>query len=356
MFTVHMLPARQGDCLLIEYGDEVEPHRILVDGGTPGTKGQLGSRLHELGDPVRLELLVVTHIDGDHIGGVVDLLEAEPAVATFGDIWFNAWRHLPKEELEPLGAVQAERLSTWIDEHHAPWNVAFGGAAVAVQPDGAPVTVHLAEGMEVTVLSPGTAELAALRPVWEEEVVAAGLEPGAPYVAPEEVPLELERLGPPTPEEVREWASADSDPDDSEANGASISLLLRYDNRTALLTGDAHAEPLRRGIDALLHGSGDSKLEVDLFKLPHHASQRNVLTSLTDVVRAQTYLISTNGAYYRHPDPEAVARVALIAEGGVLGFNYASRTGPWEDPSLRSEFGYEVSKPEGAEGYLSVDV
>jgi hypothetical protein len=356
MFRIHLLPARQGDCHLIEYGDNDAPHRILVDGGTPGTREELRARLHELGDPASLELLVVTHIDGDHIGGIIDLLEAEPDIATVGDIWFNAWRHLPKDEVEPLGAEQAERLSTWIDEHRAPWNVAFNQAAVAVQPDGTPVTVELADGMEVTVLSPGTAELAALRPVWEEEVLAAGLEPGAPYVAPEEVPLGLERLGPPTPEEVREWAGRDSSPDPSEANGASISLLLRYGDRTALLTGDAHAEPLCRGIDALLGDNGGGPLEVNLFKLPHHGSQRNVLTSLTDMVRARTYLFSTNGAYYGHPDPEAVARVALIAEEGWLGFNYASRIGPWVDPGLRSEFGYGVLTPEGAEGHLSVDI
>ena len=37
MLRIEMLPAENGDCLWIEYGEENSPHRILIDGGTHGT-------------------------------------------------------------------------------------------------------------------------------------------------------------------------------------------------------------------------------------------------------------------------------------------------------------------------------
>jgi hypothetical protein len=38
LFTIHSLPATYGDCIWIEYGTKDKLHRILIDGGTAGTK------------------------------------------------------------------------------------------------------------------------------------------------------------------------------------------------------------------------------------------------------------------------------------------------------------------------------
>lgn len=355
MFRLELLPARQGDAILVEYGPEQTPRRILVDGGTPGTRADLRDRLLALGTPpIHLDLLVVTHVDGDHIGGVLELLEREPGIATFGDVWFNAWRHLPAE-VEALGPAQGERLTDWLDDHDIDWNAAFEGHAVAVPDDGDLPEVPLPDGMRVTLLAPGRAELAALRPVWEREIRAAGLEPGTPYDEEVVVPTTVAALGPPpTRDDVERWASTPSDDDTSEANGASVSMLLELDGRSALLTGDAHDEPLVRGIDRLLAARGRDRLEVGVFKLPHHGSRRNVSTELLDRVRADTYLVSTNGARYGHPDLEALARVALVAEDARLGFNYRDRVGIWAEPGLARDLGYAIHAPE--QGSLRIDV
>jgi beta-lactamase superfamily II metal-dependent hydrolase len=357
MFRIELLPARQGDAILIEYGPDGEPpHRILVDGGTPGARSDLRDRLLELGTPpIGFDLLVVTHVDGDHIGGVLELLEREPGIATFDDVWFNAWRHLPADQVEPLGPVQGERLTTWLDRNGVNWNVAFDQAAVAVPDDGELPQLELPGGMCATLLAPGRAELAALRPVWEREVREAGLEPGTPYAEVVEVPTTVAALGPPpTAEDVERWAQTPSDDDSSEANGASISMLLELEGRSALLTGDAHSDPLVRGIDRLLQARGADRLEVGVFKLPHHGSRRNVSSELLERIRADAFLFSTNGALYGHPDLEAVARVALVAEDARLCFNYPERVGIWNESSLVSGLGYSIHAP--GEGTLSVEV
>ena len=72
------------------------------------------------------ELLVVTHVDSDHIAGVLELLRDEAIGATFGEVWFNAWRHL-QEALEGLGPVEGELLTQTILARDLAWNDAFDG-------------------------------------------------------------------------------------------------------------------------------------------------------------------------------------------------------------------------------------
>src|SRR5688572_14613920 len=82
MYTIEMLPASLGDCLWIEYGDEHTPHRILIDGGTVGTIDAIRAKICSVAKRegrCHLELVVVTHIDADHIEGIIKLL-GEPSL------------------------------------------------------------------------------------------------------------------------------------------------------------------------------------------------------------------------------------------------------------------------------------
>src|SRR3954452_20564376 len=184
MFTIEMLPARQGDALWLEYGDAAHPRRALIDAGTPETWNALRPRTEALAPTDRhFEALIVSHIDKDHIGGVLPLLEDTALGVTFGDVWFNGFRHLP-DTLEPMGPVEGERLTTLLVDGHHPWNDAFGGRAVVV-PDGeAPPVRTLPGGLELTVLSPHPAQLAKLRPIWEPLVRENGLDPRVEPPAP----------------------------------------------------------------------------------------------------------------------------------------------------------------------------
>src|SRR3712207_1874973 len=95
MFTITMLPGGRGDSLWIEYGPAAAPHIVIVDGGIPGTERVLRGRLEALpANRRRVELVVVTHIDIDHIGGVLGLLTDPVPGLTIGDVWFNGWKHL----------------------------------------------------------------------------------------------------------------------------------------------------------------------------------------------------------------------------------------------------------------------
>src|SRR5258708_523696 len=114
MFRITMLPAEDGDCFLVETGTPENIHRILIDGGRLSTAR---THLHALMDTVRqshrprIDLVVVTHVDADHIEGLLDLMTAEN-VPEIGEIWFNEFRHIrlaqrklpppvPKQSAEP---------------------------------------------------------------------------------------------------------------------------------------------------------------------------------------------------------------------------------------------------------------
>ena len=97
MVRLEILPAAHGDAIWIEYGDPKKPRRIVIDGG-PATSYEAGlhRRLQLLpANDRRIDLLVVTHIDTDHIDGPIILLQvAKKLKITVGEIWFNGWTQL----------------------------------------------------------------------------------------------------------------------------------------------------------------------------------------------------------------------------------------------------------------------
>lgn len=353
MFRLEMLPAGHGDCLWIEYGEPRSPRRVLIDGGTAGTYTRvLRHRLRALpANQRRFELLVVTHIDADHIAGALELLQDREIGFQAKDIWFNGYRHLPNESPETLGPVQGERLTDLLVKPGVSWNGSFHRAAVVVPVDGGPPRVELDGGLVLTLLSPTPEKLAELRPVWEREVRKAGLDPT--QRRPEEIEAEagLELLGAP---DVEALAAETFVEDDAEANGSSIALLAEYGGRRVLLTGDAHPGVLTAAIRRI---AGRGRLTVEACKLPHHGSRANVSRQLVQALDCRKWLFSSNGAYFRHPDRQAVARV--IKWGGPrteLAFNYRTRYNEfWGARPLQERFGFEASYPASAAAGTVVD-
>lgn len=325
MLRIEMLPARQGDALWIEYGDPAAPHRIMVDAGTPATVNTVRDRVEQLNPRDRaFELLVVTHVDADHIGGVLPLLKDASLNATFADVWFNGWHHLlDKPALETLGPVDGERLSVLLRRHA--WNEAFGRRAVMAPPVGLLPTCTLPGDLHITVLAPGPAELEALKPFWEEEVRNAGLQPGT---APEPTPPELgglEALGSQAVPNVQRLANAPFKADTAPANGSSIVLLLEHEEQRVLLCGDAFPSTITAAIDRLLAQTARDCLALSALKLPHHGSRRNVNLLLAQRVTAPSFLLSSDGTHTRHPNDEAVARILAVHPDAELCFNYKTK-------------------------------
>lgn len=347
MLKLEILPAGHGDCLWIEYGDKRKPRRILIDGGARGCyKRALARRF--AGGPVELELLVVTHVDADHITGVLDLVADPKAGLKPKDVWFNGFRHLPDEKPDTLGPVQGERLTDALVGRKLPWNKAFDRKAVQTPTKGSLPKVTLADGLTLTLLSPSADKLAELRPEWEKECAKAGLDPAKRPAAAPRGSGGLLAARPAL--DVDALAGTRFEEDDSEANGSSIAFLLEFDGKSLLLAGDAHPGMLRTSLDKL---RGKKKLKVTAAKLPHHGSKHNTSIELIEALDCKRYIFSSNGSHFDHPDPEAVARVVKAAKSPALLFNYRTEFNEgWANAALQKKWGYTALFPDAGKDGL----
>lgn len=334
MFSLEMLPADNGDCLWIEYGDPEKPRRVLIDGGTHATAKLLRSRIQGIKKSmgvrrVQFELLVVTHIDGDHIGGVLELLREAADEVAFRDVWFNGYHHLPTGLLD---AFEAEELTAVLRERGFPWNANFGERAVVVSDAGSPPEVELEGGLRLTVVSPFRKQLRDLRRNWKKVVESAGLVPGRGQVRQRSKRRGMLGHADTWPPLIYQLARRVPRLDRSPANGASIGIIADYRGGRCLLGADCFPSVLEKTLNHMKLQRG--RLPLAAFKVPHHGSARNLTDALLERLQCSRYLISTNGKHHRHPDHEALARI--LVHGGSepeLGFNYqAPTTNPWRQP------------------------
>jgi hypothetical protein len=340
-----MLPARQGDCLWITYGSPHEPHHLVIDGG-PERSGTLLSFIDTKlraarGHKLHIDLLVVSHVDNDHIGGVLELIEWPPEGLTFGDIWFNAYRHLLPADL--LGPDQGDRLSKELDKRKLPWNLAFDGGPVTIPTKGTLPRFERAGGLALTLLGPTADDLARLERKWKA-VVEEGREKDTG-------PEDLLGRHDPWPPDIRALAGQAFQPDKGKANGSSIALFLEYEGKRVVCAADAFAGRISSSLLRL--PIEEDPLRLDALKLSHHGSRKSTSSELLKRIACKRYLISTNGSYFGHPDAEAMARV--LVHGGAkpeLIFNYSSKySSRWADGSVTGAPAFWTRFPgAGAEG------
>ena len=324
MFTTELLPAAHGDAILVEYGSARAPHRILMDGGPHTTYDALRQRLLAIPKGKRhFDLVIVSHIDTDHIDGILRLLQDDSLGITIRDLWFNGYRHLAAKDV--MGGLQGEFLEVLIEDREIPWNAAFKAGPIVVPPDGDLPVVRLPGGATLTLLSPGKAQLQKLRREWDATLRAAGFKPGDREAARAQLARRKEYA---PPEDVMGTQA-----DTSAANGSSLAVLLEFKGNSLLLAGDAFREVLEESLTRLAETRGVEAIQVDAFKLSHHGSFSNLSPRLLRIAPAAHYLISTNGDKFHHPDASALTLLLKERQGThpILVFNYDSpSTAPWK--------------------------
>jgi glyoxylase-like metal-dependent hydrolase (beta-lactamase superfamily II) len=265
---------------------------MLIDGGL-GSKYDAGLGPHltaSAGEPAQFDIVIVTHVDRDHIDGVIRALREQHLHSA--DIWFNG-----RDEIDALvnagtrGVRQGDELSALIPADRR--NRVVDGRAIHVPPTG-PVRFELPGGAVCTLLSPSGERLEKLLGKWPDPV----------RVVADPTEDLLNALDDPLTRGVGEFGE-----DSSVANGSSIAFLLEAGGASLLLTGDAFASDLETTIGQLIAQRGVSQLHVDLFKLSHHGSRQNMTDGLLDLIDPGAILVCTDGSKFRHPDEDALAKI-----------------------------------------------
>lgn len=356
--------AAKGDCLLLESDDG---KRMLVDGGMPDAyKDHIGPALEKLGGAI--DLLYVSHVDDDHIGGVEELLDREFDWRVFdfqkkkrrrGEqvppkperarppevraIWHNAFDlQVGKTRAEaihnalPVTAALLEgspdarheaalvrNLATGVDSavrvsnrigpqqlripHNEPWK---GKLAVA-RDDLKPIPLG---SLRLTVIGPYKKRLDELRGWWDK------------WLREEATPQQLEDIRRDMVDDAKALESGDvaafrdaikarslelaggssgRDHGITPPNLASLMLFVEEDGKTLLLTGDGSGEDILEGLEKTGRLAPGGGMHVDVLKVQHHGATANVRPDFCKRVTADHYILCGNGDH-GNPEPEVL--------------------------------------------------
>lgn len=351
------MKAMSGDCFLLELLDK---KCILIDCGYKSTYEKelkpLLQELHSRG--CRISLLVITHMDEDHIGGAMALLEDNgkndsPKVITIDDIWFNGifdvcrncdfllthltdylseednkkYEFIRGEMLKLIGtgagyvsASKAEAFELLCRKNHYRLNKDTKNGLVT---NG--MQLKIGE-CKVSVVSPDKNEVECFAR-WIDKNLISFL--GKNYKLKKRSFIEYiekvvivqgkdtegssgsEEISSSSPN-IRDWIGTSTLSKMNEANRMSIVMEIEFDGVTMLFTGDSESEDwIER-----------AKSQYNLVKLSHHGTTKPNL-KLLECIDFNGAIISTNGTR-NHPENDLLARL-FMKKINDLYFNYDIR-------------------------------
>lgn len=273
---VEFLSAGTGDCIWISH----KKKNVVIDGGKSTTA--ILERYCELPQDENVDLLVVTHIDSDHIAGVITLVEfilKHDEVGRLKQVWFN----FPKnEESDEYSVKEGNVLSTLLLKiEDLSWCINTSELI------GNPVSI-------------GEIKLHVLA---QERNVTEEYRPKPP------AELRVENADWDVDLEILVQNVDDNDLDEGGPNSQSIVILVECEGKKVLLPGDCTPVELHKAIKKynIIHGS---PMIIDLMKLPHHGSYRNITKDILKEIECSSFVISTNvNRRYCFPNKEAVAKL-----------------------------------------------
>jgi hypothetical protein len=280
MLTFEAVRALHGDSLLLHFGTTAQPRLVVIDGGPPGVfNDALRPRLEELrterglaaGKPLPIDLMMVSHIDDDHIVGLRDLMSdlkdtkdaKQPLPWKITRFWHNAFDDLvSNDEVGAASVAEAASLASVGNE----FDHLDGGAVLASVANGRELAQLIeAFGLEgntpfdglvqighdpikignltLTVLAPDKKRLKKLQTKWNKEIKA--------IIAKEK-------------KTKADKAALAAFTDTSVHNLSSIVMLAEADGKRMLLTGDGRGDDTLAGLKALKLLDKKGKIRVDL--------------------------------------------------------------------------------------------
>jgi len=345
-----------GDCLVLSSEDD---HHILVDGGFGGNyTGNVRDNLDGITGG-KLDLVCVSHIDSDHISGILKMLDDEvewrvfknhendpPGTSNFPQpgfarpptiekFWYNGFKDIVDETTDvedillfnsrALGFAEAN-LDLANDMRFLATSVKQGlqlqnrispsqlGIPLNPESQGKPLIVDDPAArfdvgaMKITLLGPFKEDLVRLREDWNKYVKDNQDKILEVQKKAEE---DQERLRLSEAEAARRFLSAYAQSqtrgDVTPPNLASIVFLAEEGNQKVLMTGDGRDEEILKGLEKTGHIAAQGNLHVDILKIQHHGSINNVNRKFCKAIIADHYVIcGGSGGSHKNPDTDVL--------------------------------------------------
>lgn len=377
---LHILQSFEGDCILLESGDG--QNRILCDGATSSAMRTYGakylSRFRERGK--ELDVLYISHIDNDHIGGALLLLETElewqiwdshpdddkpakpklPRPPAVQRVWHNAFRDQVEDnvgDIHKLLAAAAPSFSSSVVPELKELGHDYAQIATSIpqalrvskllQPKMLDIKLNKLEKtpsasgkllmarknlkpetfgqLTVSILGPTAAELDNLREGWKNFLEDPRNEKQLQEVRDMYASaLAAGEVGPGrNPFELFKWQGLAAYKGVTVPNVASLVLLVEEGAKRVLLTGDSHPDMILAGLEAQGH-LADGYMHLDVLKYPHHGATDNWTLDFSRQLSADHYVFCGDG---KHNNPEFFVLDAMLT----------SRVGPKSKLALSSE-------------------
>jgi hypothetical protein len=341
VFILEALPAQHGDALLLHFGTKQKPALALIDAGpngvlTDAVLPRLTAIHADRNKPKRLfiDLGVVSHIDDDHVNGIEALTTGlvdntiDPPIV-FERFWHNSFNDLIDDDDAELGTLQTV-VNT----------ASLGGS---VQPNTSAVIASVKQGRQVRL-----------------NLEALGIDGNKPFgslivAGHKKSPFELGNLKisvvAPLFEQVKKLQKKwDTDLkklkkakegkakiaeflDESVPNLSSIVLLIQSGKKTMLLTGDGRGDHTLEGLEKTKVIKKGGKLHVNVLKLPHHGSVRNVDQKYFDRITADHYIASANGRD-GNPDLPTLKHISAARPDDAFTIHFTHRPEEFIDQTV----------------------
>lgn len=358
---IKMYPAQEGDAFLVSLDSGSGTKNIVIDMGLSETYySEIRPDLVRMkSDGQKVDLLIITHIDQDHIQGAIEFIKdngIDQSVIEVQEVWHNSFRHLQFDKKVTLSnseksildtiiaqnkhakvegrgnisAKQGSSLASLLLEYGYNWNASCQSNAICLENR----KTHKFDGFQIELLSPDRSKLRNLEKFWIKELnkkkygftltedklfddafeffMMKNTESNQERkVISNSIGLDVEKLS--------RVDALKNKIDTSPTNGSTLAFILESGDKKALFLGDSHDEIIIKSLKDLYQ---EEKIYFDAVKIPHHGSNNNYSSELADIINSNIYLISTNAAKHDHPNIEVISKLIVKDNNKTLYFNY----------------------------------
>jgi len=285
------LRAGCGDSILVSVDDK---YYILIDGGFASTyKNNIKPRLETMS---QLDLIILTHVHNDHICGLISLLRDNVRRRKVKKIWFNSPDNA-KIEITNTDKISYES-GNFFNELIMEYNIPHEKKLYFEDRNLYKNTIS---NIELILLSPTKEGLFNLEEEWKNKKEITFCNGRTVKITGRECDEREKDI------DILANNFSFTYKGDIE-NDSSIAFILKYQEKSFLLLGDADIEVVNKSLQKLKY-STSNPLEVEFVKLSHHGSHNNINSDFLDLIKTKKFVVLTDCSKHGHPDKDSLALI-----------------------------------------------